>query len=387
MTRRLDAKLSRKGISRRLVALAVAVLGFAAISAWCVYLLAESLPLRRQLHRHLEWVADLQALRASLAHTFAEGAGGSTHAADRLLALTEEWQRESVDSAVRTAAIELSHRLETLAALHRQPLASVSPEAWSDAVFAASRGADRMEIVLQPQVLELNQRLDDHWSSLNVLLVITLLLSAVSLYFLFALERRGRELEKARDRAAQLLTHDVLTGLLNRDGVLRLLRHELQRCRRRREALSLLIADVDRFREINVLVGEEQGDVLLQQVAQRLGTWVRPYDSIGRIGADAFLILLPGCDHAAVIGVAERLREVVEKEDIVLERSRVHPSVSIAYTTLDPPEEHDAELLLYRLREALDRVQRGQRGLVEVTVDGTGPVPLASANTIELLPD
>ena len=74
---------------------------------------------------------------------------------------------------------------------------------------------------------------------------------------------------------------------------------------------------------------------------------------------------------------------MVEKDEVDLDRSKVRPSISLAHATLDPPEEHDAELLIYRLREALDRVQRGERGLIEVTVDGTGPVPLASALAIE----
>lgn len=394
MIRRIESRDLRTSLlTRRMVALVFSAAGLLAIGSWCVALLVESLPLRRQLHQHLEWIADLQALRASLSLTTSgtrdENAGRRQAATARLLELTQELQTEGGDSTVRSAAQEMAGRLEHLRGLYGEPLASISPEVWSDAVFGAARSADRMEAALQPQVLELNLSLDEHWSSLNLLLVVTLLLSASNFLFLVMAERRRRELEAARDAAARLLTHDTLTGLLNRDGVLRLLRHELQRCRRRAEALGLVLADIDRFREINVLVGEEQGDILLQQVSQRLGAWVRPYDSIGRIGADSFLILVPGCDRHATASVAERLREMVEKDEVALDRSRVRPLVSLAYTSLDPPEEHDAELLLYRLREALERVQRSGRSaaksgsIVEVTVDGTGPVPLASNLTIE----
>lgn len=376
-TRRLAEKRQR----RWLLALLAAAL--VTISLAAVVVLSRSWPLRRELHQQLGWQADLGRLRNEL--TAGASLAGDEARADlaslkRLDQLSRGLAERSADSGVRAAADDLGARLRELEAQLTAPRGTVRGDAVADSVFAAVRSADNLETALQPQIVQLYRRLDRQWAALNWLVFATLMLGASNLIFLHLAERRRRELEKARDEAAKLLTHDGLTGLLNRDGAMRLLRHELQRCRRKNDALGLLLADIDRFRELNVLVGEEQGDLVLQVVAKRLGGLVRPYDTMGRIGSDSFLIVLPGCDAQSTENVATRLLAAVAEEEIELDRSRAKVTVSIAHLTLDPPEDHDAELLLYRLRESLERLQAGERrGRIEVTIDGTGPIPLAGA--------
>jgi diguanylate cyclase (GGDEF)-like protein len=376
-----ETRQAEKKQRRWLLGLLAALLVGISLAAGLV--LSRSWPLRGQLHQQLAWQADLARLRNELTGSASLVPAGDEKRSDlatlrRLGRLSRELAEGSGDSAVRTAAADLGERLEALEAQLAAPLSSAKGEGLADSVFATVRSADQLEAALQPQIVELYRRLDRQWAALNWLVFATLMLGASNLVFLHLAERRRRQLEAARDEAAKLVNHDSLTGLLNRDGVMRLLRHELQRCRRKKDPLGLLLADVDHFRELNVLVGEEQGDVVLQQVAKRLGGWVRPYDTMGRIGADSFLILLPGCDPLATVTVAGRLLAAVTADDVELDRSRAKVSASISHLTLDPPEDHDAELLVYRLREALDRLQAGKdRGLVEVTIDGTGPVPLA----------
>lgn len=368
---------------QRLLLLGLLAASLVTISLAAVVVLSRSWPLRRDLHEMLGWQADLGRLRNELTATVSL-AGSDDKRSDlatlkRLGKLTDNLAEKSGDSAVRTAAAELGAQLDKLDAQLKAPLAAAKSEGLADTVFTTVRSADALEAALQPQIIGLYRRLDRQWAALNWLVFATLMLGASNLIFLHLAERRRRELEKARDEAAKLLTHDGLTGLLNRDGVMRLLRHELQRCRRKAEPLGLVLADLDRFRELNVLVGEEQGDVVLQQVAKRLGSLVRPYDSMGRIGSDSFLLLLPGCDRQSTENVGGRLLEAVSGSDIELDRSRAKVTVSMSFLTLDPPEDHDAELLVYRLRESLERVQSGERrGMVEVTIDGTQPIPLAS---------
>lgn len=374
-----EKRQAEKKQRRMLLALLAAVLVTISLAAMVV--LSRSWPLRRDLHQMLGWQADLGRLRNELTASVSL-AGGDTKrdlaTLRRLEKLSGKLAERSGDSAVRTAAAELNANLDKLKAQLETPLAAAKDENLADTVFTTVRSADTLEAALQPQIVGLYRRLDRQWAALNWLVFATLMLGASNLIFLHLAERRRRELEQARDEAAKLLTHDGLTGLLNRDGVMRLLRHELQRCRRKAEPLGVLLADLDRFRELNVLVGEEQGDVVLQQVAKRLGSLVRPYDSMGRIGSDSFLILLPGCDRQSSENVSTRLLAAVSESDIELDRSRAKVTVSMAHLTLDPPEDHDAELLVYRLREALERVQSGERrGLVEVTIDGTQPIPLA----------
>lgn len=377
-----DRRQAEKKQRRWLLGLLAALLIGISLAAGLV--LSRSWPLRSQLHQQLAWQADLSRLRNELTGSASLAPAGDEKKSDlatlrRLGRLSGDLAERSGDSAVRTAAADLGERLEALELQLAAPLSAAKGENLADNVFAAVRSADQLEAALQPQIVELYRRLDRQWAALNWLVFATLMLGASNLIFLHLAERRRRQLEQARDEAAKLLTHDTLTGLLNRDGVMRLLRHELQRCRRKKDALGLLLADVDRFRELNVLVGDEQGDVVLREVSKRLGGFVRPYDTMGRIGADSFLILLPGCDPLATVTVAGRLLTAVSEEQVELDRSRAKVSASIAHLTLDPPDDHDAELLVYRLREALDRLQSGRKSgvLVEVTIDGTGPVPLA----------
>lgn len=377
------AERRQAGKRQRRWLLALLAACFVTISLAAVVVLSRSWPLRRELHQQLGWQADLGRLRNEL--TAGTSLSGDEARADlaslkRLDQLSRRLAERSADSGVRAAADDLGVRLRNLEGQLTAARGTVKSETLADSVFAAVRSADGLEAALQPQIVELYRRLDRQWAALNWLVFAALMLGASNLIFLHLAERRRRELEKARDEAAKLLTHDGLTGLLNRDGAMRLLRHELQRCRRKGDALGLLLADVDKFRELNVLVGEEQGDLVLQVVAKRLGGWVRPYDTMGRIGADSFLIVLPGCDAQSTENVAGRLLTAVTEEEVELDRSRAKVSVSIAHLTLDPPDDHDAELLLYRLREALERLQASsRRGLVEVTIDGTGPIPLAGA--------
>lgn len=364
----LDASESRPNTSKtppRWPLLALATL-LVAIAIWCLALFLRSLPLRGELHQHLTLIADLERLRDGLSK---EGPNADAQLMVRVAARAQTLAAESEDPAVRNGAAELLRLLGPASSAGSEP-------ATSEAVFPVLRSAERLRALVQDRGSLLFTELDAQWRSQNALLLVCLLLCASNVSWLYLAGERRRELEIARDEATRLATHDPLTSLLNREGSMKLLRHELARCRRRRDPLGLLLADIDRFKEINVLYGEEQGDVILQQIAARMAIQVRPYDSMGRIGSDSFLIVLPGCDEKATGSVAERLAQALS-QDIEHGRGRVRATVSMAFSTLEPPGEEDAELLLYRLREALDRLQKGERGITRVVLDGSGPIPLA----------
>ena len=119
------------------------------------------------------------------------------------------------------------------------------------------------------------------------------------------------ELLKAREALREQATHDGLTGLLNRNSILETLDDELSRATRAGQPVSVLMADLDRFKSINDCHGHLAGDAVLREAASRLKSAARRYDSVGRYGGEEFLIVLPGCDasHAAVQG--ERMREAI----------------------------------------------------------------------------
>lgn len=119
------------------------------------------------------------------------------------------------------------------------------------------------------------------------------------------------ELVAARESMRHAATHDSLTGLMNRGEVLEVLERELERARRERKPVGLMLADIDRFKDVNDSLGHLYGDEALKEIARRLRSKMRVYDAIGRYGGEEFLLLLPGCDLTTTIERGNQLREFV----------------------------------------------------------------------------
>ena len=105
--------------------------------------------------------------------------------------------------------------------------------------------------------------------------------------------------------------HDMLTGLLGRRPMERLIRAEAARCRRSGTPYALLSIDIDHFKRINDRYGHAAGDLVLARVARALHDAARAEDSVARMGGEEFCVLLPGADPAGARMAAERLRQQV----------------------------------------------------------------------------
>lgn len=115
---------------------------------------------------------------------------------------------------------------------------------------------------------------------------------------------RHAHLQRDLIRNAEL---DPLTGVLNRRGILAVLRHERERVERSNGALSIALVDVDRFKRINDVYGHAAGDSVLRRVAQALVGAARAADLVGRLGGDELVVVLPDTDQAGALAAAERI--------------------------------------------------------------------------------
>lgn len=123
---------------------------------------------------------------------------------------------------------------------------------------------------------------------------------------------------RAREEIARVYTTDLLTGLATRREFFTRLEDELKRIRRSREDLSVLIIDMDHFKNINNNYGHDAGDKVLQGVARIVQSCLRETDIGARIGGEEFAAILPETPIGGAYWVAERIRASVAKETFSL---------------------------------------------------------------------
>lgn len=126
-----------------------------------------------------------------------------------------------------------------------------------------------------------------------------------------ALKETEAELRRAREDLRFKATHDSLTSLYNRGAILELLERELARAAREDVCISVLLADLDHFKDINDRYGHPIGDEVLREIACRFTAAVRGYDLVGRYGGEEFLAILTHCSASQAITRAEQLRAVI----------------------------------------------------------------------------
>jgi diguanylate cyclase (GGDEF)-like protein len=138
-----------------------------------------------------------------------------------------------------------------------------------------------------------------------------------------------------------MATTDPLTGLCNRNIFRKELGKEIMRSRRSGSPLSLLVADLDRFKSINDTFGHLAGDETLRKVALMITKAVRGIDSVCRYGGEEFVAILPSTDSSGAQLIAERIRQDVELLKVEFNGSEIHTTISIGVAVYgdESPEE------------------------------------------------
>lgn len=171
-------------------------------------------------------------------------------------------------------------------------------------------------------------------------------LAVTSAYVFIAIVVSGvlRELAVLRDRLERSALYDLLTGLPNRRLLNDRLEHALRAARRTSGRLSLLVIDMDRFKEINDTQGHPAGDRVLAEIAARLRTVLRDSDTVARLSGDEFAMVLPGADESGAVLAADRVLACLEPLFAIDDRA-VRASTSIGMATF-PRDAATAEGLL-----------------------------------------
>jgi two-component system, cell cycle response regulator len=156
---------------------------------------------------------------------------------------------------------------------------------------------------------------------------------------------------------------DPLTGAMNVRAVLERLHEELARAERESAPLSLGILDIDNFKSVNDSYGHLAGDQVLRELVRRVSVSVRPYNVLGRIGGEEFLVILPGADAAAAASCLERIRLSISRAPFEAESHLLGITVSLGGVTV---EGDPVDVLLRLADEALYRAKAEGRNCMRM---------------------
>jgi two-component system, cell cycle response regulator len=191
------------------------------------------------------------------------------------------------------------------------------------------------------------------------------------------IHERTHELAEANTRLAQLAVTDGLTGLYNHRHLHERLSLEVERSQRSGLPLSLLMLDVDHFKQFNDTFGHPAGDEVLRQLARVLNDTRRANDVVARYGGEEFAVILVDTAKFTAAKVAERVRERIAAHDFSDAAQRAgNISVSIGVATF-PDDGADAEGLVRAADTALYAAKRAGRNRVVLATEAMSSAPSA----------
>ena len=171
-----------------------------------------------------------------------------------------------------------------------------------------------------------------------------------------------RDLLEEMDRLQLKSMVDPLTRAWNRGAITDILEREAARARRDETPVSVSLLDLDHFKKVNDTYGHPVGDIVLQQMADRVRRAIRNYDGFGRYGGEEFLLVLPGCDLEQGRAHAERVRSMLCDEPFLVNDHELEVTASLGVTVLGPGEK--ASGAIARADEALYQAKQEGRNRV-----------------------
>ena len=179
-------------------------------------------------------------------------------------------------------------------------------------------------------------------------------------------KRTFKKLEDIQSELKILATTDPLTGLFNRRCFEDRAEAEIKRSIRYNKSLTVIMADLDYFKQINDTFGHKAGDYVLKEISKIIRKSLRDIDLIGRYGGEEFIMLFPELDQTTSLIVAERLREEIENTVISVKEKTVKITISIGITELSGGDKYSLDTLTHRADEALYKSKENGRNIITI---------------------
>lgn len=176
----------------------------------------------------------------------------------------------------------------------------------------------------------------------------------------------NKQLIAQKKSLEQRVTHDALTGLLNRPAIFDILHKQILRAKRGGFGIAVIMIDIDHFKNINDTCGHPVGDEVLCEIANRLTQSARSHEYIGRYGGEEFLAIISPYSQEGAVKAAERFRKAIASEEINTNQTLIPVTISLGVAIATGEESLDEHLLLQRADEALYQAKHKGRNRVEV---------------------
>jgi two-component system cell cycle response regulator len=173
-----------------------------------------------------------------------------------------------------------------------------------------------------------------------------------------------QQLEAANQKLQELASIDSLTQIPNRRSFDEVLEREWQRLEREQAPLSLILCDIDFFKNYNDTYGHQSGDECLKKVAQILHQVAqRPGDLAARYGGEEFAVVLPNTDSAGAVYIAETILSSIRTKNLIHESSKIssYLTLSLGIATIIPQDSSSLKWLIAKADEALYRAKQTGR--------------------------
>lgn len=177
--------------------------------------------------------------------------------------------------------------------------------------------------------------------------------------------RAGQRVATLQETLRNQSILDQLTGLWSRNMMLEVLQRERNRAVRLHGVVSIMMADVDNFRQINDTHGRSVGDEVLRDICRRLPGYLRSYDLVGRYGGKTFLIVLPQSDLGSGMQIGDRVRNMIAATPAGADNLQIGISMSIGVTATDHLSAKTVSTLLRTAEEALRNAQKAGGNCIE----------------------
>lgn len=179
------------------------------------------------------------------------------------------------------------------------------------------------------------------------------------------IKSRQQELEKLNEELHKMARIDTLTGLCNRRQFMENFEQEILRSRRMGRGFSVIVMDVDHFKQYNDRYGHPAGDVALKRIGHVLQHRCRNTDTVARHGGEEFAVLLPETDQEAAIYVANQLRKAISKIDNLNTTVTISLGIASCFPgAFDCPHSQLEDALMKAADQALYQAKRAGRNCV-----------------------